>query len=90
MAVVMVLHGQNATTSSETNIPSKTHHATETYDLGFTPEEKAWLDKDHVVRARVGFAPPLHFFDGDFSPKTMLLQRSFSIIAVQMNTGVNY
>lgn len=31
-----------------------------------TPEEQSWLDEHHTVRARVGQAPPLHFFDGKF------------------------
>ncbi len=32
-------------------------------DLKFTPEEKQWLKDNPVVRARVGAAPPLHFFE---------------------------
>ena len=34
--------------------------------LQFTPEEKQWI-KDHpIVRARVGAAPPLHFFEDTY------------------------
>ena len=40
--------------------------AQEAVSVGFTSEEKAWLAKHHIVRARVGQAPPLHFFDGKF------------------------
>jgi polar amino acid transport system substrate-binding protein len=36
----------------------------DTPSVALTPEEKAWLDKHPVVRARIGKAPPLHFFDG--------------------------
>jgi PAS domain S-box-containing protein len=34
--------------------------------LHLTPEEQTWLDANHTVRARVGNAPPLHFFDGKY------------------------
>jgi polar amino acid transport system substrate-binding protein len=34
--------------------------------LILNPEERAWLNKHHTVKARVGQAPPLHFFDGKF------------------------
>ena len=33
--------------------------------LNLTPEERAWLDAHPVIRARVGDAAPLHFFDGE-------------------------
>ena len=36
----------------------------DTPSVALTPEEKAWLDKHQVVRARIGNTPPLHFFDG--------------------------
>lgn len=32
----------------------------------FTDQEKAWLKQHHTVRARVGQAPPLHFYDGKY------------------------
>ena len=32
--------------------------------LGLTSEERAWIDKHPVIRARIGNAPPLHYFDG--------------------------
>ena len=35
-------------------------------NLVFTEKEKAWLDKHHTVRARIGNVPPLHFFDGTY------------------------
>ena len=38
--------------------------AGEAASVDLTPEEKAWLNKHHIVRARVGKSPPLHFFDG--------------------------
>jgi PAS domain S-box-containing protein len=34
--------------------------------LNFTKREKTWLSQHHTVRARVGGAPPLHFYDGKF------------------------
>ena len=33
-------------------------------EIQLTKEEKNWLAQNHVVRARVGKAPPLHFLDG--------------------------
>ena len=35
-----------------------------TVDL--TPEEKAFIQKHPVIRARVGNNPPLHFYDGKY------------------------
>jgi PAS domain S-box-containing protein len=35
-------------------------------NLEFTKKEKTWLSQHHSVRARVGGAPPLHFYDGKF------------------------
>ncbi|MBW1749106.1 MAG: transporter substrate-binding domain-containing protein [Deltaproteobacteria bacterium] len=35
-------------------------------NVKLTKEERAWLSQNHVVRARVGEAPPLHFYDGKF------------------------
>jgi PAS domain S-box-containing protein len=40
--------------------------ASATENLNFTKKEKAWLNQHHTVRARVGAAPPLHFYDGKF------------------------
>lgn len=40
--------------------------ATSIYNtINLTEKEKNWLAKKHVVRARVGTNPPLHFFDGE-------------------------
>ena len=36
----------------------------DTPQIKLTSQEQAWLDKHPVVRARIGKAPPLHFFDG--------------------------
>ncbi|MCK4857044.1 MAG: transporter substrate-binding domain-containing protein, partial [candidate division Zixibacteria bacterium] len=33
--------------------------------VDLTPEERVWLDEHPVIRARVGDAAPLHFFDGE-------------------------
>jgi ABC-type amino acid transport substrate-binding protein len=32
--------------------------------IQLTEEEENWLEQKHVVRARVGNTPPLHYFDG--------------------------
>ncbi|MCK4682556.1 transporter substrate-binding domain-containing protein, partial [Candidatus Bipolaricaulota bacterium] len=55
--------------------------------LNLTPEERAWLDAHPVVRARVGDAAPLHFFDGE--PRGIAVDY-LNLIAERVGFDVEY
>ena len=56
-------------------------------NLQFSEEEKQWI-KDHpVVRARIGAAPPLHFFEG--SPRGISVDY-LNLIAARVGFQVKY
>jgi PAS domain S-box-containing protein len=55
--------------------------------LNFTEKEKIWLSQKHTVRARVGGAPPLHFYDGKFRGISV---EYLNLIAKQAGFEVQY
>ncbi len=55
--------------------------------LNLTPEERAWLDAHPEIRARVGDAPPLHFFDGE--PRGIAVDY-LNLIAERVGFDVEY
>ena len=53
-----------------------------------TEKEQNWLAEKHVVRARVGANPPLHFFDGEnkgLSPLCQTLTLIHKLIRFKLN-----
>jgi PAS domain S-box-containing protein len=62
--------------------------ATSSYNtIQLTEKEKSWLAKKHVVRARVGNNPPLHFFDGG---NKGICVEYFNLIAELVGLQVEY
>ena len=65
-----------------------TRDATSSYNtIQLTEKEKSWLAKKHVVRARVGATPPLHFFDGE---NKGICVEYFNLIAELVGLQVEY
>jgi len=56
-------------------------------NLQFSEEEKQWIKNHPVVRARIGAAPPLHFFEG--SPKGISVDY-LNLIAERVGFQVKY
>ena len=46
--------------------PGKQDFRSSSGTIKLTEKEKTWLKNNPIVRARVGPAPPLHFFDGEY------------------------
>jgi len=55
--------------------------------IQLTEKEKNWLAEKHVVRARVGSTPPLHFFDGENKGISV---EYFNLIAELVGLQVEY
>jgi len=64
--LIVISGAAYGTGSADPGINERSFKVSKEYDLQLTRKEKQWINAHPVIRARVGSAPPLHFFEGTF------------------------